>query len=74
MRLKEEPWTCECGTHLRYANTHRKEVHIESKKHQQFLVHKTVFVERYVQRTRKPAPFVISHKDKNESDQKHTSG
>jgi len=60
MKLQECSWTCECGTTIRYANTHRIGVHIDSKKHQQFLIHKTVFVQRYVQRTRKPDEMVVT--------------
>jgi hypothetical protein len=59
MPLEERHWVCDCGTHLRYANQHRMEVHYKSKKHMHFLVHKTVFVEQYIQRTRKQDSITI---------------
>jgi tRNA G18 (ribose-2'-O)-methylase SpoU len=59
MKLQEHHWTCECGTTIRYANTHRITVHLQSKKHQQFLIHHTVFVQKYIQRSRKPTEIVF---------------
>jgi len=59
MPLQERQWICECGTHLRYASQHRMEAHCKSKKHKQFLVHNVVFVERFIQRSRKQHPIKI---------------